>query len=74
MERRSLTYGRAPNAIDISKGSLPCPSKHRRRGHPIYGYSKKPHHLVAFLRNAEDMEELYLILNPRDPHGGLQKT
>ena len=27
--RRSLTYGRAPNAIDISQGSLTCPSKHR---------------------------------------------
>ena len=24
--RRQLTYGRAPNAIDISKGSLKCPS------------------------------------------------
>ena len=27
--RRSWTYGRAPNAIDISQGSLTCPSKHR---------------------------------------------
>ena len=27
--RRSWTYGRAPNAIDISWGSLTCPSKHR---------------------------------------------
>ena len=27
--RRSCTYGRAPNAIDISQGSLTCPSKHR---------------------------------------------
>ena len=24
--RRSCTYGRAPNAIDISQGSLTCPS------------------------------------------------
>ena len=27
--RRSWTYGRTSNAIDISKGSLTCPSKHR---------------------------------------------
>ena len=27
--RRSWTYGRAPNAIDISQGSLTCPSQHR---------------------------------------------
>ena len=27
--RRSWTYGRAPNAIDISYGSLTCSSKHR---------------------------------------------
>ena len=26
----SCTYGRAPNAIDISKGSSTCPSKHRQ--------------------------------------------
>ena len=26
--RRRQTYGRAPNAIDISYGSLTCPSKH----------------------------------------------
>ena len=27
--KKKLTYGRAPNAIDISQGSLTCPSKHR---------------------------------------------
>ena len=28
--RSSGTYGRTPNAIDISYGSLTCPSKHRQ--------------------------------------------
>ena len=45
---RSCTYDRAPNAIDISFGSLTCPSKHWLRDNPIYGYSEKPTNLVAF--------------------------
>ena len=34
--RRSWTYGRAPNAIDISQGSLTCPSKHRHGTNLFY--------------------------------------
>ena len=44
----SCTYGRAPNAIDISQGSLTCPS-YTDTGPPfIYGHSGTPPHLVAF--------------------------
>ena len=47
--RRSCTYGRAPNAIDISKGSLTCPS-YSDPGPPfLYGDSDTPPHLVAVL-------------------------
>ena len=46
--RRSCTYDRAPNAIDISQGSLMCPS-YTDTGPPfIYGDSDTPPHLVAF--------------------------
>ena len=46
--RRSCTYGRAPNAIDISQGSLTCPS-YNDTGPPfLYGDSDTPPHLVAF--------------------------
>ena len=46
--RRSFTYGRAPNAIDISQGSLTCPS-YTDTGPPfLYGDSDTPPHLVAF--------------------------
>ena len=46
--RRSLTYGRAPNAIDISQGSLTCPS-YTDTGPPfLNGDSDIPPHLVAF--------------------------
>ena len=45
---RSCTYGRAPNAIDISQGSLMCPS-YIGTGPPfLYGDSDTPSHLVAF--------------------------
>ena len=40
--RRSCTYGRAPNAIDISQGSLKCPS-YTDTGPPfLYGDSDTP--------------------------------
>ena len=45
--RRSCTYGRAPKAIDISQGSLTCPSTDT--GSPfLHGDSDTPPHLVAF--------------------------
>ena len=51
-KRRSWTYARAPNAIDISLGSLTCPSKHRHGILPFYGYSEKPPHFSRLLRHA----------------------
>ena len=46
--RRSCTYGRAPNVIDISQGSLTCLS-YTGTGPPfLYGDSDTPPHLVAF--------------------------
>ena len=46
--RRSCTYGRAPNAIDISHDSLTCPT-YTDTGPPfLYGDSDTPPHLVAF--------------------------
>ena len=47
-EKESCTYGRAPNTIDISQGSLTFPS-YTDMGPPfLYGYSEKWPHLVAF--------------------------
>ena len=46
--RRSYTYDRAPNAIDISQGSLTCPSYTDTGPSFLYGFPKKPPHLVAF--------------------------
>ena len=58
--RRSCTYGRAPNAIDISQGSLTCPS-YTDTGPPfLYGDSDNPSHLVAFY----DTLGTYSRLNP----------
>ena len=45
---RSCTHGRAPNAIDISQGSLTCPS-YTDKGPPfVYDDSDTPPHLVPF--------------------------
>ena len=45
--RRSCTYGRAPNAIGISQGSLTCLS-YTDTGLPfLYGDSDTPPHIVA---------------------------
>ena len=45
---RSCTYGRAPNAIDISQGSVTCPSYTDTGPSFLYCYSDTPPHLVAF--------------------------
>ena len=46
--RKSCTYGRAPNAIDISQGSSTCPSYTDTGPSFLYGDSDTPPHLVAF--------------------------
>ena len=56
---RSLTYGRATNAIDISKGSLTCPSKHRYWTTLFIGDSDTPPKLVAFYDHAGDTEDTF---------------
>ena len=69
--RRSFTYGLAPNAIDISQGSLTCPS-YTDTGPPfLYGDSDTPPHLIAFYDTLW-IRRMYSRLNPspRRPHGG----
>ena len=58
--RRSCTYGRAPNAIDISQGSLACPS-YTDTGKPFL--SDTPPHLVAFYDKL-GIRRTYSRLNP----------
>ena len=55
--RRSWTYGRAPNAIDISQGSLTCPSKHR-------------HGTTLFIRWFRHTAPFSRLLRSRWGHGG----
>ena len=57
--RRSWTYGRAPNAIDISQGSLTCPSNTDTGPPFLYGDSDTPPHLVAFYDHAGDTEDTF---------------
>ena len=46
--KKNCTYGRAPNAVDISQGSLTCPS-YTDTGPPfLYSDSDTQPHLVAF--------------------------
>ena len=75
--RRSFTYVRAP--IDISQGSLTCPS-YTDTGPPLlYGDSNTPPHLVAFYDTLE-IQRTYSRLNPnpppppaRRPHGWIRR-
>ena len=61
--RKSCTYGRAPNAIDISQGSLRCPS-YTDTGQPfLYGDSDKPPQIVAFY-NTLGIRRTYSRLKP----------
>ena len=67
--RRSCTYGRAPNAIDILQGSLTCPS-YTDTTPPFYTrVSDAPPHLVAFY-DTLGIRRTYSRLKPRRPHGG----
>ena len=61
--RRSCTYSRAPNAIDIWQGSLTCPS-YTDTGPPfLYGDSDTPPHLVA-LYDTLGIRRMYSRLKP----------
>ena len=67
--RRSLTYGRAPNAIDISKGVLTCPSKHRHGANLFTVIPRNRPISVAFYNAHGDTEDLFLSQVPRVPTG-----
>ena len=66
---RSCTYGRAPNAIDISQGSLVCQSNTDTGPPFLYGDSDTPPHLVAFY-DTLGIRRTYSRLKPRCPQGG----
>ena len=57
--RRSWTYGRAPNAIDISQGSLTARPSTDTGPLFLYGDSDTPPHLVAFYDHAGDTEDTF---------------
>ena len=44
--RGSYTYGRAPNAIDISQGSLTCPSYTDTEQNPKWDFPKVQSYLI----------------------------
>ena len=68
---RSCTYGRAPNAIEISQGSLTCPS-YTDTGPPfLYGDSDTPPHLVAFY-DTLGIRRMYSRLKPPAPSRGTE--
>ena len=68
--RRSCTCGRAPNAIDISQGSLTCPS-YTDTGPPFsYGDSDTPPQLVAFYDTLGYGGRILDLPLARRPYGG----
>ena len=69
--RRSFTYGRAPNAKDISQGSLTYPSYTDTGPRLLYSDYDIPPHLVAFY-DMLGTRRTYSRLKPRRPHGGIQ--
>ena len=65
-EWRSWTYGRAPNAIDISYGSLTCPWKDRHGANLFIRLFRKTAQLEAFY-DTLSIRRIYSRLNPRVP-------
>ena len=68
--RRSWTYGRAPNAIDISQGSFTCPSKHRHGTNLFIRWFRHTAPISRLLRSRWGYGGHILNLNPPGPHGG----
>ena len=58
------TYGRVPNAIDISSGSLACPSKHRQGTTLFIRRFRYTAQISRLLRHAEETQDVFLDLNP----------
>ena len=67
--RRRCTYGRAPNAIDISQGSLTCPA-YTDTGPPFYTVIPTHRPIKSPFAARWGYEGRILDLNPRCPHGG----
>ena len=57
--KRSWTYGRPPNAIDISQGSLTCPSKHRHGTTLFIRLFRETSLFSCLLRHAGDKEDTF---------------
>ena len=71
---KKLDLQSGSQAIDISWGSLTCPSKHRHgTNHPFYGSSEKPTHFSCLLRCAWGYGGPICILNPWVPTGSNKK-
>ena len=68
--RRSWTYGRAPNAIDISQGSLTCPSKHRHGTTLVIRWFRHIAPFSSLLRSRWGYGGHILDLTPRALTGG----
>ena len=66
---RSRTYDRAPNAIDISQGSLTWPS-YADTGHPFYTVIPTHRPILSPSITRWGYIGRILDLNPRCPHGG----
>ena len=67
--RRSCTYGWAPNAIDISQGSLTCPSYTDMGPTFLYGDSDTPLQLVAFYDTLGIRRTYSRLKLPASPRG-----
>ena len=57
--RRSCTYTQAPNAIDISQGSLTCPSKHQHGPTLFIRWFRHTAPFSCLLQHAGDMEDVF---------------
>ena len=69
--RRSCTYGRAPNAIDIPQGSLTSPSYTDTGLHFFIRWFRHTAPFSRLLRHAGDTEDVFSTWTPRRPHGGI---
>ena len=65
-EEEVCTYRRVPNAIDISQGSLTCPSYTDTEQPFLYGDSDTPPHLIAFY-DTLGIRRTYSLINPPPP-------
>ena len=65
--RSSWTYGRAPNAMDISYSSLTCPSKHRHQVNLFIRLFREATLFSRLLWHAGDTEDTFSTLLLRTP-------